>query len=142
LRRLLKLKRYEQPPPRYFNDFSSQVIARIKLGDRGESNAPLMVRILGQASWLQRTLVGFDAKPVVTGAFYVAICAFIVTGLIHSESSGAQSMALIPNIESSGFSSEQIATALAANHPLLVKQAPREASSTDPIPAVPFSDHW
>jgi hypothetical protein len=142
LRRLLKLKRYEQPPPRYFHDFSSRVIARIKLGERGEHNAPLMVRILCQASCLQRIWAGFEPKPVVTGAFCVALCALLVTGLIHSERSNVQPVALMPNMESPGFSSEEIATALAANHPLLAKLTALEASSTDPVPAVPLNDHW
>jgi hypothetical protein len=142
LRRLLKLKRYEQPPPRYFNDFSSQIIARIKLGERGEDNTTLLERILWETSWLQRIWAAFEAKPVVAGAFGLVMCALLVGGVIYSERSDIQPMALIAGAESSGFSSEEIATAMAVNHPLLAKPAAREASSTDPLPAGPFNDPW
>lgn len=142
LRRLLKLKRYEQPTPRYFNDFSRQVIARIKFGERGDHNASFLERVLWEASWLQRIWAAFDAKPVATGAFGLVMCALLITGVICSERSDIQPMALIAGTESSGFSSEEIATAMAANHPLLVKPAAREASSTDPLPAGPLNDHW
>jgi hypothetical protein len=139
LRRLLKLKRYEQPPPRYFNDFSSQVIARIKLGERGEHNTPLMGRVLWEAPWLQRIWAAFEAKPALAGAFGLAMCALLITGVIYSERSDVQPMALIPGTESSVSSSDEIATTLAANHPLLAKPAELEASSTSPI-AVPQTD--
>src|SRR5512137_1679411 len=127
LRRLLKLKRYERPPPRYFNDFSSQVIARIPLGERGEHDAPLVERVLSEASWLQRIWAAFEAKPVVNGAFGLAMCALLITGVIGSERSHVQPAALIPGTESPGFSSAEIATAMAAHHPLLAKQAVLEA---------------
>jgi len=71
LRRLLKLKRYEQPHPRYFNDFSGQVIARIRVGEGGQATA-------GQASWLVKFWSLFEAKPMVPGAIGVALCALLV----------------------------------------------------------------
>jgi hypothetical protein len=48
LRRVLALKRYEQPPPGYFNDFSSQVIARIKLSER---ESALSLSVVWEAPW-------------------------------------------------------------------------------------------
>ena len=55
LKRLLKLKQHEVPPPGYFNDFSGQVVSRIRAGEAGgsrslieqlESSAPLVVNFL------------------------------------------------------------------------------------------------
>jgi hypothetical protein len=84
LRRLLALKRHEQPPPGYFQDFSHQVITRIKVGERLDSDT-FFERLLGQAPWLQRLWNGFEAKPIVAGAFGVGVCSLLVVGLISSE---------------------------------------------------------
>lgn len=80
LRRLLALKRHEQPPPGYFNRFSREVIARIKAGESG-----------GEMSWQmplwERLLGFFDVKPVFAGAFGMAVCALLISGVIASENS-------------------------------------------------------
>jgi hypothetical protein len=80
LRRLLALKRHEQPPPGYFHNFSGQVIARIKAGERGD-------RVLDH-SWLQRFWSVLEAKPVFAGAFGAAICAVLISGIFNSEEAG------------------------------------------------------
>lgn len=72
LRRLLKFKRYEQPHPRYFNEFSSRVIARIQGGEEGGEVA------FGPASWLLKFWSLFEAKPMLPGAIGVALCALLV----------------------------------------------------------------
>ena len=72
LRRLLKLKRYEHPHPRYFNDFSSRVISRIRAGEEGGEAA------LGYPSWLLKFWSLFEAKPMLPGAIGVALCALLV----------------------------------------------------------------
>lgn len=79
LRRLLKLKRHEQPPPGYFNRFSGEVMARIKAGETGNK--------LGlEPGWIQRVVDMFDVKPVFAGAFGMGVCALLVSGVISSES--------------------------------------------------------
>ena len=139
---LLRLKRYEQPPPGYFNDFPSQVIARLELGERGEHNASLMERILWQASWLQPIRAAFEPRAVVSGVFGLATCALLITGVVYSARSTVHPMALIPDRESSGFSSEKIAAVMAVSHPLRAKRVSLEPSSIEPVPAVPLNDHW
>jgi hypothetical protein len=84
LRRLLALKRHEQPPPGYFNQFSRQVIARIKAGETAESES-FFERLLPRVPWLRSLWNGFEAKPIVAGAFGIGVCSLLVVGLVSSE---------------------------------------------------------
>jgi hypothetical protein len=83
LRRLLVLKRHEQPPPGYFNRFSGLVITRIRAGETGESASAAWWS--WESSWLRRLWASLEAKPVLAGAFGVAVCGFFVAGAIVSE---------------------------------------------------------
>jgi len=83
LRQLLALKRHEQPPPGYFNTFSREVIGRIRAGDRGEdSNSAWM---FWQVPWLQRFWIALETQPILAGGFAVAVCGFLIAGVIYSE---------------------------------------------------------
>jgi hypothetical protein len=85
LRRLLKLKRYEQPPPGYFHDFSQQVIAQIR-ANAGLERDSLLDRMSWEAPWLQRFLEAFRLKPVLAVSFGTTVCALLVGGVLYSES--------------------------------------------------------
>jgi hypothetical protein len=71
LRKLLALKRHEQPPPRYFNEFSSNVIARLR-----------MPELLPQPTLLQRLGLDFNFQPAMVGVFGVIVSALMLTGVI------------------------------------------------------------
>jgi len=75
LRRLLRLKRYEQPPPRYFKDFSARVVARLEADQ--ESGA--------SDSWWQRLWAGLELRPAVPVALSAAVCGLLVLGAIYTE---------------------------------------------------------
>lgn len=77
LGRLLKLKQHERPHPRYFNDFSSQVIQRIQAGNAGQS----------RLSWIERIWENFNARPAYTGLATIAACGLLVAGVIYAERS-------------------------------------------------------
>ena len=72
LRRLLALKRHEAPPPRYFNEFSSRVIARLAAEPE-------------QVSWWQRLGRYFDvrvAQPALMCGVGIVICGLLSFGVI------------------------------------------------------------
>jgi hypothetical protein len=131
LRRLLALKRHEQPPPGYFNAFSGQVIARIKNGERGEGGA-FIERLLWEAPWLQRIWAAFEAKPVLAGVFGVAMCGLLITGVVYSDRADVSSLALVPATETES-APMALADVSAADHPFFAKPVILEPSSTSPI---------
>ncbi|MGA9449741.1 MAG: hypothetical protein WBW41_00190, partial [Verrucomicrobiia bacterium] len=79
LRRLLALKRHEIPPPGYFNDFSRQVMSRIRAGETAESEE------FAGSSWLLRFLQVFEAKPAFVSAFASSLCLLLLLGIVYAE---------------------------------------------------------
>lgn len=85
LRILLRLKRFEQPPPGYFNRFSACVMERIET----EGSEEL-------AGWWQRFLFRFDAQPVLACAYSVAIGGLLVVGMGLSQALGREQISSLP----------------------------------------------
>ena len=81
LRRLLVLKRHETPPPGYFNNFSRQVIARIRAGE-AEGPASLSDQVFGSMPWFIRLLQSLETKPVFAGGFATALCGLLLFGAV------------------------------------------------------------
>jgi len=95
LRRLLALKRHEQPPPGYFHNFSGQVILRIRDGERIDSSNPF-ARFFWNAPWLQRLWATFETRPVMAGAVGAACCAVLFASVVlfdeNADTNAAQSV--------------------------------------------------
>ncbi|HPC60609.1 MAG TPA: hypothetical protein PKX23_08130 [Verrucomicrobiota bacterium] len=83
LRRLLALKRYEQPPPGYFNQFSRNVMARIRAGEHRLEHSSVE-DWFAQVPWLRRFWSMLETKPVFAGAFGLGVCAVLLGGLVYS----------------------------------------------------------
>ena len=92
LRRLLALKRHETPPPGYFNQFSSQVMARIR---SGEAEASWAERLFGAMPWLLSLLQTLETKPVFAGGFATGLCALLLFGAVMAQRPEAASTAFL-----------------------------------------------
>jgi len=66
------LKRHEAPPPRYFNDFSGHVMARLS----APPSEPL--------SWWQRLGLDFDFRPALMCGVGVVVCGLLSFGVISA----------------------------------------------------------
>jgi hypothetical protein len=88
VQKLLSLKRHEVPPPRYFNDFSGHVIARL--------DAPEQVK-----TWWQRLGFEFDLQPAVVCALGMVVSALLLFGILASLQVGETRMAVFPAVSDS-----------------------------------------
>jgi hypothetical protein len=73
LRKLLKVKRYEQPPPGYFNRFSDSVINRLERETRSG-------QIEGFGGWLGALRRVLAENPISAGIFAVCGIMMLVVG--------------------------------------------------------------
>jgi len=86
LKKLLKLKRHEVPPPGFFNQFSDGVIGRIREGE-ARSAGSLADKLNDSAPWLVSFLRIFEAKPGVIGGFATSLCLLLLFGVVLAERS-------------------------------------------------------
>ena len=133
LRRLLALKRHEQPPPGYFNNFSRQVILRIRAGEMGE-DAAIFGRFSWEAPWLQRIWAALETKPILAGAFGLGLCSLLIAGVVFADKGDIASGALATPMDAASLPIVQ-ASIGAVDQPFLATPVSLEVPSTGSIDA-------
>ncbi|MEW6302356.1 MAG: hypothetical protein AB1705_02730 [Verrucomicrobiota bacterium] len=78
LRKLLALKRHEQPPPRYFSEFSEKVRLRVET-----EAAP-------KESLWERLAATLNIQPLTAAAYGAAVCAIMVVGVKLAYQTGTE----------------------------------------------------
>jgi hypothetical protein len=73
LRRIIALKRYEAPPPGFFENFSSKVMARIESAEMTVTPA-----------WWQKLGFDFNFKPALVCGLGVVVCGLLSAGMLTS----------------------------------------------------------
>jgi len=94
LRRLLQLKRHEQPPPGYFHSFSREVISSLKAERTVRRAAPA-----DAPAWVLRILEMFQARPAFATAVGAVVCALAIGGVLVYEKD-SQRPASMPSLMS------------------------------------------
>jgi len=130
LKRLLKLKQHEVPPPGYFNNFSGEVISRIRAGEAGGSRS-IMERLDADSPWVVSLLRIFETRPGIIGAFATSLCLLLVLVLVSSERSERASRELITLADPAAAS----ASANTINAPTLAASSDSTGivASTNPV---------
>ena len=131
LRRLLALKRHETPPPGYFNNFSSQVMARIRDGETGGAEG-WSGRLFASMPWLMKVIQAVDTRPVFAGGFATALCALLLFGAVIAQRPDSASTAFMQPAapEAASFAS---ATPVAPSALQPVNQFMVADNSTNPV---------
>jgi hypothetical protein len=100
LRLLLSVKRYEQPPPGYYNRLSSDIMAQIRAGQASAAEPGIEERMSWEVPWLGRIWQLLERKPVFAGSFGVAICGLLLAGMAYYSAPNADPGITIPMAES------------------------------------------
>jgi hypothetical protein len=135
LRKLLKLKRHEQPPPGYFSRFSTLVITRLE--KEGEPEGVWL-----EVPWLKKLFGLLESSPMVAGLFGSAVCALVIVGItVANQPVKTSAVAFAP--ANSGVINANSGDTLAFN---ATSRSETLSRSTDPmfgssVLGSPFSDN-
>ena len=116
LRRLLVLKRYEQPPPQFFNRLPQQVMARIKAGEKA-AEPSFFDYFSWESPWLHRLWAAFETRPMLAGSVGLAVCALLIGGLIISDQD-THSGVNVPSVQATPFAEPAFAQTTPAALPV------------------------
>ena len=101
LKKLLALKRYEQPPPGYFDRLPREIISAI---EREQARLE---------PWLRRVWRTLQRKPEFAGAFGLALCALVIVGIFvankTNQTSGSKMVATTSNASPNISATSQLA---------------------------------
>jgi len=130
LRHLLALKRHEIPPPGYFENFSTEVAARIRVGEARRQGS-VAERLPEELPWLFRVLSLFEAKPAFAGVFAFSLCLLLVGGIVYAERPDAAPQSLLQTDQPGS----PLAAAMSASPGSMAAEQPNlgPLSSTNPV---------
>jgi hypothetical protein len=74
VRKILVIKRYEAPPPGYFNQLPNRIMSRLYAEIERE-----------RLPWFQRWWMALESRPAFAGAFGLVMCGVLVGGVVFSE---------------------------------------------------------
>ena len=131
LKQLLKLKQQELPPPGYFDDFSGQVIARIRAGEAGVPQA-YTENLQSDAPWVMNFLRLFETRPGLIGGFAASLCLLLVLGVIFAEHSEVATKDLLTVSEPSTASASPMAS-IGAPALVAASESSGIVASTNPV---------
>ncbi len=126
LRKLLALKRHEEPPPGYFDRLPNQIISRIKAGESTES------------IW-DRLLPRFILRPAFAYGTAVAACVLLAFGANYALREDAA-----PNMANPMLTAQPVALApgespaVASSEPTFISASNSMVSSTNPVNPQPL----
>ncbi len=135
LTRLLSLKRHEVPPPGFFNNFSSRVIAQIRVEESSKAEG-LFGRLFYEAPWLLKFFRTFEAKPAYAGGFASVLFLLLVAGIVYSDHPEVTTESFAPAPESASVApsvSSPFAVATAGFLDQSASQSSGLVSSTNPV---------
>lgn len=87
LKKLLNLKRHENPPPGYFENFSGKVVARIRAAE--ESRQP-------DASYWRWLLRGLEWRNALVGLYACSFIGLVAGGIYFGSKAGRENVAVQP----------------------------------------------
>jgi hypothetical protein len=129
LKKLLALKKHEQPPPGYYNNFSRGVTARLRA--ERQANVDPFRKLNAEAPWLVRFWQSLEARPAFAVGFGAAVCAVLLAGIFYAEkpASGPQFAAPAgPMLRTPAIAATPAATALNSDQPLVMTPTNSNAS--------------